>query len=108
MSEARPGRAGPKRAGPGLVGSPWEVVVTAGAQRTLGKLPGKVATAMVEFITGTLPTNPHRLSKPLRYELEGWRSARRGDYRVTFAIDEERRLLIVGRVEHRGTVYRHR
>ncbi len=88
--------------------SPWEVVVTAAAQRALRRLPEKAATAMVEFITGTLPTNPHRLSKPLRYELEGWRTARRGDYRVTFTIDENLRLLVVGRIEHRGTVYRSR
>lgn len=59
-------------------GPAWDVVVAPGAVRSLDRLPEKVAAAVVEFITATLPTNPWRLSKPLRYELEGWRVARRG------------------------------
>ncbi|CAM3779471.1 type II toxin-antitoxin system RelE/ParE family toxin [Occultella aeris] len=86
----------------------WEVVVTAGAARALERLPEKIAVAVVEFITGQLPTNPRRMSKPLRNELEAWHSARRGDYRVTFRIDEERHALIIGRIEHRSTVYKAR
>ncbi|MDN5798332.1 MAG: type II toxin-antitoxin system RelE/ParE family toxin [Intrasporangium sp.] len=86
----------------------WSVVVTAGATRSLRRLPEKNATAIVEFITGVLPTNPLRLSKPLRYELEGWRIARRGDYRVTLRIDEAEHVIIVGRIEHRRDVYRPR
>ena len=86
----------------------WHVVVTSGAARALERFPEKVATAVVEFITGILPTNPRRLSKPLRNELEGWHTARRGDYRVTFRIDDEQRTLIIGRIEHRSTVYKSR
>ena len=84
----------------------WSVLVTAAAARSLERLPEKNATAVVEFITATLPTNPHRLSKPLRYELEGWRVARRGDYRVTFRLEEEQHTIVVGRIEHRRDVYR--
>lgn len=87
---------------------PWSVVVTAGAARSLRRLPEKNATAIVEFITGALQANPLRLSKPLRYELEGWRTARRGDYRVTLRLDEEARTVVVGRIEHRRDVYRQR
>jgi len=65
-----------------------------------------VAAAIAEFITGTLPTDPHRLSRPLRFELAGWRVARRGDYRVTFGIIDDGRVLYVGRIEHRAHVYR--
>jgi mRNA-degrading endonuclease RelE of RelBE toxin-antitoxin system len=85
----------------------WSVVA-AGAARAIERLPLKVAAAVVEFITGTLPTNPRRLSKPLRYELEGWHLARRGDYRVTFQILEDDRALLIGRIEHRADVYRPR
>ena len=84
----------------------WSVLVTSAAARSLERLPEKNATAIVEFITATLPTNPHRLSKPLRYELEGWRVARRGDYRVTFRLEEEQHTIVVGRIEHRRDVYR--
>jgi len=52
---------------------------------------------IVEFSTVTLPADPHRLSKPLRYQLSGWRVARRGDYRVTFPILDDDRVLLVGR-----------
>lgn len=88
--------------------SVWSVVVTAGADRSLKRLPEKNAAAIVEFITGTLPTNPHRLSKPLHYVLEGWRTARRGDYRVTFRLKEEQHTITIGRTEHRRDVYRPR
>lgn len=77
------------------------------ASRAIDRLPHKVAAAVAEFITATLPENPHRLSKPLRFELAGWRVARRGDYRVTFRLNEDEHLLYVGRVEHRSHAYRH-
>ncbi len=86
----------------------WSVVVTAGAACSLHRLPEKNATAIVEFVTGALPANPLRLSTPLRYELEGWRTARRGDYRVTFRLDETKHAIVVGRIEHRRDVYRPR
>ena len=65
-----------------------------------------MAAAIAEFITATLPSNPERLSKPLRFELEGWRVARRGDYRVTFRLIEDDGVLSVGRIEHRAHAYR--
>ncbi|KNX38427.1 type II toxin-antitoxin system RelE family toxin [Luteipulveratus halotolerans] len=86
----------------------WRVEVSPGAVRSLERLPEKVAAAVVEFITATLPSNPHRLSKPLRYELEGWHVARRGDYRVTFEIHEDDKVLRIGRIEHRAHVYKNR
>ena len=46
------------------------------------------------------------LSKSLRYELSGWRVARRGDDRITFRILEDDRVLFIGRIEHRAHVYR--
>lgn len=86
----------------------WSLVLTPGSVRSIERLPLKVATAVVEFITVTLPTNPRRLSKPLRYELEGWHTARRGDYRVTFRIDDEQHTLTIGRIEHRAHAYKTR
>jgi mRNA interferase RelE/StbE len=86
--------------------APWSVQLSPTAVRALDQLPHKVAAAIAEFITVTLPTDPYRLSKPLRDELAGWRVARRGDYRVTFRILEDDRVLFIGRVEHRAHVYR--
>lgn len=85
---------------------PWSVELSPSAQRAIQRLPHKVAAAIVEFVTSTLPANPRRLSKPLRYELTGWHVARRGAYRVTFQIIEDSRVLYIGRIEHRAHVYR--
>lgn len=78
------------------------------AQRGLHRLPVKLATAIIEFITGPLAANPARLSKPLTKELADYRSARRGDYRVLIRIDEEDHLIVVVRIDHRAQVYRPR
>ena len=86
--------------------SEWSVRLSPGAIRSLDRLPHKIAAAIAEFITDTLPTDPYTLSKPLRFELEGWRVARRGDYRVTFRALTNDQVLYVGRIEHRAHAYR--
>lgn len=88
-----------------MTSPPWQVQVDLGAVRSLDRLPPRVAVAVVEFITEILPRNPERMSKPLRYELEGLRTARRGDYRVLFRLEPEHVLLVV-RVAHRADAYR--
>lgn len=85
---------------------PWRVQVAPSALRSLDRLPPRVAGAVVEFVTRTLPENPERMSKPLRYQLEGLRSARRGDYRVLFTLDQDTRVLLVIRIAHRADAYR--
>ena len=81
----------------------YEIIVTAPAARAIQEtLPESVAFAVIDFITGPLLENPRRLGAPLRRELEGDWSARRGTYRI----DEERREVIVLRIGHRGDVYR--
>lgn len=86
----------------------WEVRLAPGAVRGLERLPPRIAAAVVEFVTVTLPTNPERMSKSFRDELEGLRSARRGDYRVLFSLDESSRTLLVERIAHRTAIYRPR
>lgn len=88
---------------------PYGLQVAASAARVIQhKLPVGVAAAVIEFITGTLLENPHRVGKALRYELDGIRSARRGAFRVLYEIDDARREVTVLRVEHRADVYRPR
>lgn len=86
----------------------WKVEVTSPALRGFRRLPEKAAAAIVEFVTGALAGNPHRLSKPLTNELLGLRTARRGDYRVLFTLDIEEHILYVHRIEHRSDVYKPR
>lgn len=84
----------------------YDVEITRPARRQLQRLPPRVIVALVEFITTTLPENPARMSKMLTGELAEMRSARRGDYRVLFVIDESKRKISVVRVGHRSDVYR--
>ena len=86
--------------------APYGVRITSAARRQLRRLPSKVATAVVEFLTVVLPENPMRLSKPLTGELTGLRSARRGDYRVLIDVDEVDRQILVVRLAHRSDAYR--
>lgn len=84
----------------------WAVAVTSRFDRDLARLPPRIATAIVEFVTAVLPESPERLTKPLTGDLSGYRSARRGDYRVLVRLDEETRVIVLHRVAHRAHVYR--
>jgi mRNA interferase RelE/StbE len=90
----------------GEPGAPFEIYWAAPAKRALRRLPEKVAAAAVEFIYGPLAGNPSRVGRPLRFELEGLRSAHRGDYRVVYRIDEGRQRVEVLVIDHRADVYR--
>lgn len=84
----------------------YHVRVTARAARDLERLPEKMATACVEFIFGPLAENPHRVGKALRDELIGLHSARRGDYRVGYAIVEDGHRVEIVHIDRRSDVYR--
>jgi mRNA interferase RelE/StbE len=88
-------------------GSSYELVLTPPAVRSIQSgLPEGVAAAVIEFLTGALIDNPRRVGKPLRGDLTGIHSARRGTYRVLYRIKEESREVIVVRIDHRSDAYR--
>jgi len=89
-------------------GDDFAIAWTTAARRALTRLPEKVATAVVEFLYGSAAASPHRAGKPLKLGLEGLHSARRGDYRVIYRIDDQRRLVTVIAIEHRSDIYRPR
>jgi mRNA-degrading endonuclease RelE of RelBE toxin-antitoxin system len=92
-----------------MTDGPYELVVARPAARAIAEeLPEAVAAAVIDLLTGALVSDPQRVGRPLRNELSGVRSARRGTYRVLYRIDDDAREVIVLRVEHRGTVYRDR
>ena len=92
-----------------MSGPAFEIAWTPSAQRDLGRLPEKVATAVIEFAYGTLAEAPYRVGGELHFELEGHRSARRGDFRVIYRVDDHGggRISIVA-IGHRSDVYRRR
>jgi mRNA interferase RelE/StbE len=85
----------------------YELVLAPPAIRALQSgLPEAVASAVIEFITGALLENPQRVGKPLRGDLAGIHSARRGTYRVLYRINDQLREVFVIRIDHRANAYR--
>ncbi len=75
------------------------------ARQVAENLPEAVAAAALEFVIGPLLTNPRRVGKPLRAPLDGKWSARRGQYRVIYEIDEESEVVTVLVIAHRRDAY---
>jgi mRNA-degrading endonuclease RelE of RelBE toxin-antitoxin system len=86
----------------------WTLVVALPAERSLSRLTEGVAAAIVEFMLGPLVDSPTIVGKPLKRELTGYWSARRGSYRVVYRLDEAAGQIVVVRIEHRSDVYRRR
>lgn len=85
----------------------YRVELTKAATKALTHLlPEAVAVACWEFIRGPLADNPHRVGKPLRDQLAGRYSARRGEFRVIYQIFDDRVVVRVIHIAHRRDVYR--
>lgn len=86
----------------------YEVEITPEGLRHLNRLADKVRVAVLETNFGSIADNPKRAGKPLVGELEGLYSARRGEFRVIYEIDETNRIVLVHRAQHRRGAYRRR
>lgn len=84
----------------------WHVDLSPPAQRDLNQVPARVGPSLLEFIYSGIAENPQRRGKALRGEMDGVWSARRGDYRMLYRIDEGSRTVQVLRVAGRGIAYR--
>ena len=82
----------------------WTLLISGPAARGIRQLPEKYALAVAEALRA-IEANPHRLGKPLRFELEGRWSARRGPYRIIYVIDDASTAITVLAVAHRADVY---
>lgn len=84
----------------------YELRLSGAARRALAEtLPESVAAAVWQFVSGPLLDNPHRVGKRLRFALEGYYSARRGQYRVVYRIGEREVIVDVIKISHRGDAY---
>jgi mRNA interferase RelE/StbE len=83
----------------------WRIEIMPSARRDLNRLKEAVAAAVMEAIDH-IADDPRRMGKPLRLELEGLWSARRGSYRVIYRIDDGKRLVQIITIDHRADVYR--
>lgn len=86
---------------------PHRLRIAPAAARALGnRLPLKVAAAAYELINGDLLLHPKRVGKPLDAPMAPLWSARRGEYRVLYLIDDDDRVVEVTAVRHRSDAYR--
>jgi mRNA-degrading endonuclease RelE of RelBE toxin-antitoxin system len=84
----------------------YTVLLSPAAKRAIEHdLPEAVAAAVVDFLYGPLAEDPHRVGKPLRLQLEGYWSARRGQYRVIYSIHDDEVLVRVVRISHHADAY---
>jgi len=84
----------------------YELRLSRAARRALAEtLPQSVAAAVWQFVSGPLLDNPHRVGKRLRFDLDGYYSARRGQYRVIYRIDEHDVVVDVIKISHRSDAY---
>ena len=84
----------------------YELRLSRAARKALAEtLPEAVAAAVWEFVSGPLLDNPHRVGRRLRFELEGYYSARRGQYWVIYRIDERDVIVDVIEISHRSDAY---
>ena len=85
----------------------YELRLSPTARRNLDRdLPEPVAAAVWEFINGDLLVNPQRVGKQLYGKLEGLWVARRGMYRVVYAIEDQEIVVRIIRISHRADIYR--
>lgn len=82
------------------------LIARSAAKALSGMLSEKVAHAAYEFITGPLLDNPRRVGTPLGPLLAPAYSARRGDYRGLYLIDEATHAVKVTAIRHRTDAYR--
>lgn len=82
------------------------MIFAATARRDLERIPPRIVAAIIEFVFGDLALTPKRVGKPLKRQLEGSYSARRGPYRIIYVIDDVANRIEILRVDHRADVYR--
>lgn len=84
----------------------YQLKVAGPAARTIEKLPERIASVLVEFMTGRLLDNPQRIGKPLVGRFAGLYPARVRDYRIRYRIEERTRTVVVVHVALRADAYR--
>jgi len=84
----------------------YRVELAPAARRALTHdLPEAVAAACANFLYEVLAVDPHRVGKPLRDQLAGRYSARRGEFRVIYEIHHTTVVVRIISIRHRRDAY---
>ncbi len=88
--------------------SKWRIVYEAKARKQLKALDSKAALRITRTLERELErqTTPYGYFERLYGDLEGYRRARVGDYRIIARIEDETVTILVIAVGHRREIYR--
>jgi mRNA interferase RelE/StbE len=87
--------------------APYTVIFSRQARRNLHEnLPLDVAAAAMATIDRPLTISPHRAGNPLDEPFDGYQSARRGTYRISYRINEDKHTVEIHSIRHRRDAYR--
>jgi mRNA interferase RelE/StbE len=86
----------------------WTIEIARTAERQIKKLDRDAQRAIVHFLHVRLQSadNPRQWGKPLHGDKKGLWRYRVGDYRLICDIQDERIMVLVLQVGHRGDVYK--
>jgi len=73
-------------------------------KRDLPKLSASVKKRIKQVIETKIMMRPEIVGKPLRQNLQGFRSCRVGDYRIIYRI-EKKKTIYIAAIRHRKDVY---
>jgi len=86
----------------------WQIELTTTAEKQLSKLDKVTAKRITQFLRQriALANNPRTIGKPLAGSRRGLWRYRVGDYRLICELQDERLVVLVVEVGHRGEIYR--
>lgn len=84
----------------------WRIEFEESAKKELAKVERQAARRIVEFLRARVTVNPRHSGKPLKGRLAGLWRYRVGHYRIVARIEDDRLLVLVVKIGHRGNVYR--
>jgi mRNA interferase RelE/StbE len=86
----------------------WTIEIARTAERQIKKLDREAQRAIVHFLRVRLQSadNPRQWGKPLHGDKKGLWRYRVGDYRLICDIQDDRIMVLVLQVGHRGDVYK--
>jgi mRNA interferase RelE/StbE len=85
----------------------WQIEITRTARKQLSKLDNQVQVDILRYLRERIATDddPRRYGGPLRRDLAGRWKYRVGSYRPICEIQDEKILVLVLMVGHRGKIY---
>lgn len=86
----------------------YEVLWHEDSLKDLEKINKKEALKIVDKIENYLSIEPFSLGKPLKGHLKGFYRYRTGNYRVIYAIDKDKILILILKIGKRDIVYKNR